>query len=226
MTMAPWRERPIVVIDTETTGLDPLVDGIVEIACLSNAPIFDGSKSWSTLVDPETFIPAEATAIHGITDAMIEGAPTFGAVSIALAACIPTDAVIVGYNVRFDRDFISHEIARSRGLVPVWMRHDAHWLDVLTWARLLDPFARGSGRFKLGTVADRLGVAKGTAHRAAGDVETTMGVLRAIDHAKRLPDDWAHLTFTQRIADANSEANFLTWLSKQPPRSAVTESTP
>jgi DNA polymerase III epsilon subunit-like protein len=65
------------VIDVETTGFSATRDRIVEVACA----LIDGERivgRWATLVDPGIAIPAYATAVHGITDEMVSGAPRLG----------------------------------------------------------------------------------------------------------------------------------------------------
>ncbi len=65
-------ERPVVFLDTETTGINPRIDRIVEIACVKIHP--DGRESeWVRRIDPGVPIPAAASAIHGIRDADVFG---------------------------------------------------------------------------------------------------------------------------------------------------------
>ena len=69
-------KRPLVVFDLETTGLFPRKDRIVEIAAVKTNP--DGTEErLEHLVNPEMPIPPETTKIHGITDEMVKGCPTF-----------------------------------------------------------------------------------------------------------------------------------------------------
>ena len=69
-------ERPLAVIDLETTGVDTVNDRIVEISVLKIMP--DGHRVQRTRrVNPGTPIPVGATAIHGITDADVAGEPRF-----------------------------------------------------------------------------------------------------------------------------------------------------
>ena len=63
--------RPLFVFDTETTGVDVNVDRIVEIGFQQWGPL-GIDKEWRSLVNPGIPIPAEVTAIHGITDAMMQ----------------------------------------------------------------------------------------------------------------------------------------------------------
>ena len=69
-------ERPLAFIDVETTGLKPSSDRIVELSILKVHP--DGNREYkSHRVNPEIPIPAEVTAIHGITDADVVHEPKF-----------------------------------------------------------------------------------------------------------------------------------------------------
>ena len=76
-------DRPLVVFDLETTGTDPATDRIVEISALRIE--VDGSRSIKTRrLDPERPIPPGATAVHGIRDDDVRGAPTFRQVARSL----------------------------------------------------------------------------------------------------------------------------------------------
>ena len=68
--------RPIAVIDAETTGVNAQEDRIVDICIIKILP--NGEKeTLNSLINPTIPIPAEATEIHGITDADVQGKPTF-----------------------------------------------------------------------------------------------------------------------------------------------------
>ncbi len=70
--------RPLAFVDLETTGTSPASDRIVEIAILKVQP--DGTEDFRRKrVNPGVPIPAEATAIHGITDADVADEPPFQA---------------------------------------------------------------------------------------------------------------------------------------------------
>lgn len=196
-----------VVLDVETTGLDPACDRIVEVACLDTT-----GEHYSRLINPGRSV-GESGAIHGITDDMLSGELTFAEVAHTLDVLVG-DAICVAYNARFDRAFLIAEYLRAGLDAPRWLRRDTHWIDPLVWARIRDPYVRGG--HKLATVADRLGVPRGTAHRALGDCETTAGVLAAL--APTMPEDFDELIMKQRIAAADNEASFLRWIAKQPKR--------
>ena len=77
-------ERPIIFFDLETTGTNILEDRIVEISLIKVNP--DGSEIERTRrINPEIPIPAEATAVHGITDADVAGEPKFRQIAGSLA---------------------------------------------------------------------------------------------------------------------------------------------
>lgn len=214
-----WRDRTIIVIDTETTGVETCVDRIVEVGAVAmRHGEIAGRTSW--LVNPGMPIPAAATEAHGITDAMVADAPRFADVAIEIAALVESvdGAVVAAYNGRFDRAQMIAEYLRL-GAVPPFLHAANAWIDPLVWARAAHPYAKGAGRFKLGAVADRLGVEKGTAHRATGDCETTARVLWALQawelHPEsglaRMPDDFDDLVLHQRRLAAFFEWDRLVW---------------
>lgn len=94
----------VVVLDTETTGLDDDAR-IVDIAVTTAT----GEVLLDTLVNPGEPIPASATAIHGITDAMVAGAPSFAEVLPRLAAAVQSRRVLV-YNLSYDDGRLRHEL--------------------------------------------------------------------------------------------------------------------
>jgi DNA polymerase-3 subunit epsilon len=101
-------KRPLAFFDLETTGIDPARDKIVEIALVRVDP--DGSRRGTTRrVNPERPIPAEATAIHGIGDADVAGAPAFRQLARELLDLLG-DADLAGFNVRrFDVPLLDRE---------------------------------------------------------------------------------------------------------------------
>lgn len=93
-----------VVIDTETTGLNPVNCDIVEVSAIRFRD-FKPVEQFSTLCGSNKGIPAEARKVNGITDAMIEGKPLFGQIAGTLQAFIGSDN-LVGHNLEFDLKFI------------------------------------------------------------------------------------------------------------------------
>ena len=104
-------KRPIVFFDLETTGVDTSKDRIVEISMIKVMP--DGSKDIKTRrVNPEMHIPAEATAIHGITDEDVKDEPTFRQLAKSLAQFIQ-GCDFGGFNSnRFDLPLLVEEFQR------------------------------------------------------------------------------------------------------------------
>ena len=184
--------RPLVCVDLEATGLWPAQDRIVQIAV---ARIFPAGSvtTWQSLVQPGRPIPAGATAVHGITDAMVAGAPTFAEIA-PLVASLLRDADLTGYNVeRFDRRLLAAEFARA-GLDDATATArvvDAYTILVRSEPRTLDAALRLYG------VAPPSGARR--AHDAASDVEATLAVLAAqVRTYTALPQtvealhDWLH----------------------------------
>lgn len=93
----------IAVIDVETTGTDPEKDSVVEVAVTKVLPGGE-LRTWSALVKPKTSIPPEISAIHHITDEMVENAPSMADIWPDLLAEIG-DATPVAHNARFDAAF-------------------------------------------------------------------------------------------------------------------------
>lgn len=105
-------ERPIAFIDVETTGIHPHSDRIVELSVFRIQP--DGSEDYrSHRVNPEVPIPAEATAVHGITDEDVAEEPALR--RYAKGVCEFLDGCdISGFNViTFDLPFLEAELERA-----------------------------------------------------------------------------------------------------------------
>lgn len=104
-------ERPLVVFDTETTGTNSRSDRIVEIACVKIHP--DGRREdFERRLNPGIPIPAGSTAIHGITDADVAGAPRFRDIAAELVAYLE-GCDLAGYNIAgFDLPVLRAEFLR------------------------------------------------------------------------------------------------------------------
>ena len=105
-------ERPLVFFDTETTGVNPRMDRIVEIACVKVHP--DGRREeWVRRLDPGVRIPAAATAVHGIRDEDVAGLPTFRDVAPELVRFLE-GCDLGGYNISgFDLPALRVEFLRA-----------------------------------------------------------------------------------------------------------------
>ena len=104
--------KPIVFFDLETTGINIAKDRVVEISILKVFP--NGNKESKTwLVNPEIEIPAEATAVHGITNEKVVTEPTFKELAGKINEMI-SDADLAGFNSnRFDIPLLAEELLRA-----------------------------------------------------------------------------------------------------------------
>lgn len=185
-------EVPFVVIDVETTGLDPDADRIVEICAVVIDPGAPPRVVLDTLVDPEG--PLRATGIHGITEADLAGAPRIAALADAIRA-VAAGRVVAGHNIRFDLSFLDAALGRlGAGLrppclctmrLPALIGRAANW--PLWWAcqRNDVPFeghphsARGDARATAGLLAVQLAALRDAGVRTFADVAERGRALRA-----------------------------------------------
>jgi DNA polymerase-3 subunit epsilon len=102
-------EEPVVFVDIETTGGSYKSSRVTEVAAIrvENGEVTD---EFSTLVNPQTYIPRAITALTGITDEDVASAPTFDEIADRFAE-ICDGAVFVAHNVRFDYSFLKAELA-------------------------------------------------------------------------------------------------------------------
>lgn len=94
----------LVILDTETTGLSPLIDEVIELASIKIDAA--GAHLFQSLIRPTIEIPANVIAIHGITNAMVADAPPAAQVMAQWLEHIG-DAPLMAHNARFDLGFIS-----------------------------------------------------------------------------------------------------------------------
>jgi len=128
-----------VVIDTETTGLDPQ-DGhrIVEIACLELIHHVPTGRKLHRYVNPERDVPADALAVHGLDAEFLAGHPPFAGIAEEVTEFIAGDCLVI-HNAEFDLAFLNAELARlGRGPLA------APFVDTLAVARRRFPGAPNS----------------------------------------------------------------------------------
>ncbi|MCP5098808.1 MAG: DEAD/DEAH box helicase family protein [Chloroflexi bacterium] len=157
-----------VAIDVETTGLDAGKDDIIEVAAIT----FRGSDildEFSSLVNPRRDVPPFITNLTGITQEMVDDAPSMFTLRSRLRSVFG-DHVLIGHNVGFDLAFLREE---RLGL-------GNHRLDTVTLASILFPDA---GRFGLESLARYLKLPIPTGeqtHRALDDAELTVELFLAL----------------------------------------------
>jgi len=166
------------VVDVETTGLDAARDRVVEVACIR---IERGivTERLASLVDPEGDIPARASAVHGIYERDVVGAPCLERLRDGLLAATE-GATVVAHNARFDLGFLPFLATRP---VVCTMRLAMHLID--------------ASSYRNEALRERLGITMppglGPAHRAAADATVTAAVLG------RLLERYAQGPFPQTI---------------------------
>jgi DNA polymerase-3 subunit epsilon len=171
--------RPLVVIDTETTGTDPQTDRIVQIGLVRIEPAApENLGEWSYLVDPGEPIPPEAIHVHGISDDDVYGQRRFRDVW-SLVDGVLYGADLCAYNARFDLAMIDAEVRRA-GL-PAWDRSTTLVLDPMVI------FHRRHPRDLAGALKHYCGRSHTHAHDALADCRATLDVLRAQMTAEDLP---------------------------------------
>lgn len=100
-----------VVLDTETTGLDPgSGHRVVEIGCLELVNHIPTGREYHTYLDPERDMPAEAYQVHGLSEEFLRGKPKFASVAQDLLDFLE-DAPLVIHNAAFDIRFLNAEFA-------------------------------------------------------------------------------------------------------------------
>jgi DNA polymerase III subunit epsilon len=128
-----------IVLDTETTGLDPAAGHrIVEIACIELIHHIPTGRDFHRYVNPGRDVPADAHAVHGISEEFLAAHPPFAAIIDDLLAFIGSAPLVI-HNAEFDIAFLNAELARiGRPMLT------AELVDTLTVARQRFPGAPAS----------------------------------------------------------------------------------
>lgn len=99
-----------IILDTETTGMNPFEgDRIVEIGCVECINHIATGKHYHVYINPERDMPAEAAAVHGLTEAFLKDKPVFAEIYADFLDFIG-DAKLVIHNAEFDMRFINHHL--------------------------------------------------------------------------------------------------------------------
>ena len=180
-----------IVLDTETTGLDPRQGHrLIEVAAVELADLMPTGRHFHCYINPERDIDPDAERIHGLSRAFLTDKPVFAEphVAEALLAFIG-DAPIIAHNAAFDRGFLNHELDRA-GMAPL---PEPRWIDSLAIAQKTFPGAYNSldalcKRFKI-SLADR------EKHGALVDAQLLAGVYLELRGGRE-----ARLDLTQTVA--------------------------
>lgn len=157
------------VLDLETTGFSAVTEKITEIGImkLKNGEVID---KFSCFVNPEKHIPQRVSEVTNITDEMVQNAETIDKVFPKMLEFLG-DSVIVAHNAGFDVGFLKQN-AKNLGY-----NFEYTYLDTLSLAKDLFPEYK---KYKLGKIAENLGIKVEVAHRALDDVDTTVKVFNVM----------------------------------------------
>jgi DNA polymerase-3 subunit epsilon len=190
--------REFVVLDFETTGLQPGRDRTIEVAAVrlvGDQPV----ETFSQLMHPGRPLPPFITALTGITDDMLRGQPRPEEVMPRLHAFVGSRP-IVAHNASFDRGFLHAELARAR--LPA----SCEFLCTMRLARRLVP---GLSSYRLAALVDHLGLRAPASHfhRALADVNHTLALWRNL-----------HASFRQHTGLSSPSVAVLSTLMRKPVR--------
>ena len=187
-------KNPLIFFDLETTGTDIVTDRIVEISLLKIYP--NGmEESRTRRINPEVPIPKSASDLHGITDEMVEGYPTFKEIAKSLANEIE-GCDLAGFNSnRFDIPLLAEEFLRAGTNIDLKKRK---FVDVQTIFHKMEQRTL-SAAYKFYCNKELEG-----AHRAEADTKATYEVLKSqLDRYPELQNDMDFLShfsaFTKNV---------------------------
>ncbi len=104
-----------IVLDTETTGLDPKGgDRLVEVGCIELLNRIPTGREFHRYINPERDVPPEVVAVHGLTTQFLKDKPLFAQVADELVAFLAEDALVI-HNAAFDIGFLNAELGRVSG---------------------------------------------------------------------------------------------------------------
>lgn len=129
-----------IVLDTETTGLDPASGHrLVEIACVEIVNLVPSGQSYHSYIDPRRDVPVEAFRVHGLSAEFLAGKPLFENIYPDFLAFIGDSRLII-HNAEFDMKFINAELQRA-GASPLSFDRV---FDTLAFARKKHPGSSNS----------------------------------------------------------------------------------
>lgn len=145
-----------IILDTETTGLDPNAGHrVVEIGCVELINLIPSGRVYHQYINPERSMPNEAFAVHGLSIDFLSKHPTFKEIAKDFIEFIGDDGELVIHNANFDMKFLDWELTQQG--YPVISRSRVE--DTLEIARKQNPGAKNS----LDALCKRYGVSN--AHR-------------------------------------------------------------
>lgn len=208
-------EGLLVGLDTETTGVDPTTDRIIELALIRSdfganpVPIVDSYLRH----EPRVEVPAGASEVHGITTADLDEAPDAQKVlefTLGFLEGLADDNIpVVIYNASFDLTILAAELARyGLGSLP-----QLTVIDPLVLDRHFDRYRKG--KRTLSAVAEHYGIELTDAHAAEADVSASIAVAREIIKRFPVPSDRKELHRLQSEAHRMWAESFTEYLARQ-----------
>lgn len=215
--------------DTETTGPNPLEDRIVTAAIV----VRGGGRpdmEFTYLIDPQVPIPEEASAIHGVTDAMVQADGRDPRAALDEIACHLTAALkwgmpVVAFNQSFDWSVLHYDLVRNElptvedrlGASPVGLV-DPHVID-----KQFDRYVKGKGQRKLQPTAERYGVELTDWHTAEADALAALLIAEAQFERFPLLGDHAPASLfdSQKRWRADQSANLQAYFRRTDPAAVV-----
>ena len=134
-----------IILDTETTGLDPN-DGhrVIEIGCIEMVNRRLTDRTFHVYINPEREIDQEAIAVHGITNEFLTDKPNFSGIADEFIEFI-RDAELIAHNAPFDVSFLEAELERIPGAPSIFsLMHGGAAVDTLSMAKEKRPGKRNS----------------------------------------------------------------------------------
>jgi DNA polymerase-3 subunit epsilon len=103
-----------IILDTETTGLDPRDHRVIEIGCVEIEDFIPTGRTFHRFINPGREIEADAERVHGISNAFLADKPSFADPAICDAFLeFVADATLIAHNAAFDRGFVDAELSRA-----------------------------------------------------------------------------------------------------------------
>jgi len=173
---------PFYIIDSETTGTLLHRDcQIVEIAVVDQ----DGTQVYHSLCKPDIEMPAEATEVSGITDALLATAPTFAQIWPDLVQLLTSKNIpLYAWSADFDREMILRTAKRFHLSIPEAVSNKNRWRCAMQLhARWYGEWSNGKNDYRwqpLEWACTDLEVETSGHHRAVGDAQNTLRVMKAI----------------------------------------------
>lgn len=167
-------DTPLAFLDVETTGASAQFGHRVIELGIVRVERGKTVAEYQQLIDPQRRISPGVTALTGISQAMVQGQPTFTD-QLPAALELLRGAIVLGHNVRFDLSFLGKEFRRSGQQIAEALS-DAPVLDTVRIARRR--FGRGGNGLQ--ALARRLGIYPSVAHRALADAQTTAAVFEKL----------------------------------------------